>query len=113
MKAKIVQPQSGKQVADPPPTLLVAKLVGATVSNRDESNGYLFWGLVALFIGVPELLAAFSKTLKADIPWPTVSNLVGKDLDEYSLDTVQMFRRDAVAAGYQIAPVRPAFTAAR
>jgi transaldolase len=29
--------------------------------------------------------------------------LVGKDLDEYSLDTVQMFRRDAVAANYRIA----------
>ena len=29
--------------------------------------------------------------------------LVGKDLDEYSLETVQMFRRDALAAGYQIA----------
>jgi transaldolase len=28
--------------------------------------------------------------------------LVGKDLDEYSLDTVQMFRRDAVAANYHI-----------
>ena len=29
--------------------------------------------------------------------------LVRKDLDEYSLETVQMFRRDAVAAGYTIA----------
>lgn len=28
---------------------------------------------------------------------------VGKDLSEFSLDTVKMFRRDAVAAGYQIA----------
>jgi transaldolase len=28
--------------------------------------------------------------------------LVGKDLDEYSLDTVRMFRRDAVAANYRI-----------
>src|SRR6267154_3546166 len=28
--------------------------------------------------------------------------LVGKDLDAYSLDTVQMFRRDAVAANYRI-----------
>ena len=28
--------------------------------------------------------------------------LVGKDLDEYSLDTVKMFRKDAVAAGYSI-----------
>lgn len=29
-------------------------------------------------------------------------SLVGKDLDEYSLDTVKMFHRDAVAAGYNI-----------
>jgi transaldolase len=28
--------------------------------------------------------------------------LVGKELDDYSLETVQMFRRDALAAGYQI-----------
>jgi hypothetical protein len=42
----------------------------------DSSSG-------ALFIGVPELLAAFSKTLKADIPWPTISNLVGKDLERH------------------------------
>jgi transaldolase len=28
--------------------------------------------------------------------------LVGKDLDEYSLDTVKMFRKDAVSAGYSI-----------
>jgi transaldolase len=29
-------------------------------------------------------------------------SLVGKDLDEYSLDTVKMFRADAVAAGFTI-----------
>jgi transaldolase len=29
-------------------------------------------------------------------------DLIGKDLDEYSLDTVQMFYRDAVAAGFSI-----------
>jgi transaldolase len=29
--------------------------------------------------------------------------LVGKNLDEYSLETVKMFRKDAVAAGYSIA----------
>jgi transaldolase len=28
--------------------------------------------------------------------------LVGKSLDEYSLETVAMFRRDAVAAGFSI-----------
>jgi transaldolase len=31
-------------------------------------------------------------------------SLVGKDLDEYSLETVKMFRKDAVAAGYSIDP---------
>jgi len=30
-------------------------------------------------------------------------NLVGKDLDQYSLETVEMFRRDAVACGFTIA----------
>jgi transaldolase len=29
-------------------------------------------------------------------------NLVDKDLDAYSLETVEMFRRDAVAAGFTI-----------
>jgi transaldolase len=29
-------------------------------------------------------------------------SLVGKPLDDYSLETVQMFRRDAVAAAYAI-----------
>ena len=28
--------------------------------------------------------------------------LVGKDLDEYSLETVKMFRKDAVGAGFSI-----------
>ena len=34
--------------------------------------------------------------------------LVGKDLGAYSLETVEMFRRDAVAAGYTIATGAPA-----
>jgi transaldolase len=33
-------------------------------------------------------------------------SLVGKDLNEYSLETVNMFRRDAVAAGFAIAKAR-------
>jgi transaldolase len=30
-------------------------------------------------------------------------SIVGKDLDEYSLETVKMFHRDAQAAGFHIA----------
>jgi transaldolase len=42
-------------------------------------------------------------------------SLVGKDLDQYSLETVQMFRRDALSAGYEIAgvPATPAGVAAQ
>jgi hypothetical protein len=83
MSAEIVHPPPTRGASDLVATPLTQKLVGATVSSRDEINGYWFWGLVALFIGVPELLAAFSKTLKADIPWPTISNLVGKDLERH------------------------------
>ncbi len=38
--------------------------------------------------------------------------LLGKDLDEYSLDTVTMFHRDAVAAGYELDALAGATTAA-
>jgi transaldolase len=33
--------------------------------------------------------------------------LVGKDLDAYSLETVEMFHRDATAAGFAIGSGRP------
>jgi transaldolase len=36
-------------------------------------------------------------------------DLIGKDLDEFSLDTVKMFRRDAMEAGFplELRPRRP------
>ena len=39
-------------------------------------------------------------------------SLVGKDLSQYSLETVQMFHRDAHAAGYQLVPPIKATSAA-
>ena len=42
-----------------------------------ERRGYALWGPLAVFIAVPEFLAALSKTLKADIPWPTISSTTG------------------------------------
>jgi hypothetical protein len=60
---------------------LLRQLVGPSVGRDDERNGYWFWGLIALFVGVPDVLAGLSKTLRAHIPWPTISNLVGKDLE--------------------------------
>jgi hypothetical protein len=67
--------------AEVPAGQLSRQIVGSRATRRDELNGYIFWGLVTLFIGVPEILAAVSDTVKAKIPWPTISNLVGKDLE--------------------------------
>jgi hypothetical protein len=80
MAAEFVPAAPAGAPAALPATALTRRLAGAA-TRRDEVNGYVFWGLVTLFIGVPEVLAAFSKTLRADIPWPTISNLVGKDLE--------------------------------
>jgi hypothetical protein len=62
---------------------LTEKVVGkeTLLLPHEERNGYIFWGLVAAFIAIPELLAACSSWMKTHIPWPTISNLVGKDLE--------------------------------
>ncbi len=61
---------------------LSAQVVGTKqLLPHEERNGYVFWGLVAAFIALPELAAALSESAKAHIPWPTISNLVGKDLE--------------------------------
>jgi hypothetical protein len=65
----------------PAPDPLLRQLVGPSLGRNDERNGYWFWGLIALFVGVPDVLAGLSKTLRTHIPWPTISNLVGKDLE--------------------------------
>jgi len=51
--------------------------------HNAERNGYWFWGLLTAFVVVPEVLAALSNTLRADIPWPTISNLIGGDLERH------------------------------
>lgn len=42
-----------------------------------EKRGYWLWVPLAIFIAVPEILAALSKHLKNAIPWPTISNMTG------------------------------------
>ncbi len=39
--------------------------------------------------------------------------LVGKDLHEFSQETVQMFRHDAVKSGYSLPTAKPAVAASR
>ena len=73
------------QPAEPSPpmhTRLTTQIVGPhKLLPHEERNGYVFWGLAAAFIAVPELLAALSNWMQSHIPWPTISNLVGADLE--------------------------------
>ena len=45
MSAEVAQAKPPGQVAAVPAGQLGMKLVGTTVSPRDEINGYVFWGL--------------------------------------------------------------------
>src|SRR5437870_1250992 len=42
-----------------------------------ERMGYRVWGPIFASIGLTEILAAASKTLRNAIPWPTISSTVG------------------------------------
>jgi hypothetical protein len=42
-----------------------------------EKRGYALWIPLAIFIAVPEILAALSKHLQNAIPWPTISSMTG------------------------------------
>lgn len=71
---------------------------------QQRPQTYLIWA------SPRELLNVFhADTVGCDIITVTSDllaklSLVGKDLAEYSLDTVRMFRNDAVKAGYRLAP---------
>ena len=45
---------------------------GAPPAGAQEKVGYIFWGLMAAFVAIPELIAA-----KWRVPWPTISETVG------------------------------------
>jgi hypothetical protein len=40
--------------------------------GKTEKIGYVFWGVLALFVAIPELIAA-----GWHVPWPTISETVG------------------------------------
>jgi hypothetical protein len=44
----------------------------ARADGKTEKIGYIFWGVLALFVAIPELVAA-----GWHVPWPTISETVG------------------------------------
>ena len=78
------------------------------MSGRNaERNGYWFWGLLALFILVPEVLAALSRQLRSDIPWPTISNLIGRNLERHHHWVALVVMGTIVLVAYHAATYKP------
>jgi transaldolase len=82
---------------DPMPVMREAAAI-----SRNRANTEIIWAS-------PRELFNIFQANEAGVQIITVANdllnklsLVGKDLDEYSLDTVKMFRNDAQKAGYSI-----------
>jgi hypothetical protein len=57
--------------------VILGPLRAAGPLSAKERVGYLVWGPIALVIGVTEILAALSKSMKNAIPWPTISSTIG------------------------------------
>lgn len=70
---------------------------------RDQPNAELLWASVREVLNVFQAAACHCHIVT--VPHEILKKLVelgGKDLDEVSLDTVRMFHRDAVAAGFKL-----------
>jgi len=68
----------------------------------DRPNAELLWASPRELLNVFQADAIGCHIITATNDILKKLNLVGKDLDAYSRETVEMFRRDAVSAGYDI-----------
>ncbi len=83
---------------NPVPTMMEAAKVMAVMPKAE-----LLWASPRELLNVFEADGAGCHIITATTDVLKKLSLVGKDLDEYSLETVQMFYNDAQAAGYTIA----------
>ena len=51
---------------------LAAEAAARADGGKTEKVGYVFWGVLALFVAIPEVLAE-----AWHVPWPTISETVG------------------------------------
>ena len=69
---------------------------------RERPKAELLWASPRELLNVFQANAIGCHIITATKDILAKLSLVGKDLDDYSLETVQMFRRDAIAAGFEI-----------
>lgn len=72
-------------------------------SHSPEAVTQTLWASTREIINIWQANAAGFDIITVTPDLLSKLSLVGKDLDQFSLETVQMFYRDAVAAGYTIA----------
>jgi len=83
---------------DPVPIMRAAREVLASLPKAE-----LLWASPRELLNLFQADAVGCHIITATTDVLAKLSLVGKDPDEYSLETVEMFRRDALAAGYDIA----------
>jgi len=69
---------------------------------KDHSNAKLIWASPRELLNVVQANEIGCHIITATSDILNKLNLIGKDLSEYSLETVNMFRNDAIASGYSI-----------
>jgi len=71
---------------------------------RDRPKAELLWASTREFLNIfhAEEAGCHIITVPREFLSKSKLDLVGKDLQDYSRETVQVFYRDATAAGYQI-----------
>jgi transaldolase len=80
----------------------VPMMAEAVKALRHRPKAELLWASPRELLNVFQADAVGCHIITATKDILAKLSLVGKDLDEYSLETVKMFRRDAVAAGFEI-----------
>ena len=69
---------------------------------RDKPKAELIWASPRELLNIFQAGSVGCHIITATNDILKKLSLVGKDLDQYSLETVQMFYKDAQAAGYKI-----------
>lgn len=69
---------------------------------KNHSNAKLIWASPREVLNVIQANEIGCHIITATSDILSKLNLLGKDLEEYSLETVNMFRNDAIASGYSI-----------
>ncbi len=80
----------------------VPMMVEAVKVLRQRPKAELLWASPRELLNIFQADAVGCHIITATKDVLAKLSLVGKDLDDYSLETVKMFRRDAVAAGFEI-----------